>query len=231
MASSRATKDQKPAGGKARAGSGGSVMAAKAAQTRERLIEAAIAAFSAHGYDGVSVDSIAAAASINKQLIYHYFGSKAGLFKVALQQCYMLYRGDESAIARAASNPDPLLAIRELARFLFGRTPELLRFQRMVQDANIQGPAMLQGLEGVKEAYAYLIASVSSILDRGARTGVIRAGIDPVEFYVSLSGICGARVTNAMTLSYVLDIDLVTPEGAARSHNLALDLLIDGIRS
>jgi AcrR family transcriptional regulator len=54
-----------------------------AAATRERLLEAAEAQFAAHGLAGSRVDEIARAAGVNVQLIYRYFGDKAGLHRAA----------------------------------------------------------------------------------------------------------------------------------------------------
>jgi AcrR family transcriptional regulator len=48
--------------------------------TRQRLIEAARAEFAEYGIAGARVDRIAANATANKAQIYHYFGSKDGLF-------------------------------------------------------------------------------------------------------------------------------------------------------
>lgn len=48
--------------------------------TRRRLIAAATAEFATHGIAGARVDRIAADAKANKAQIYHYFGSKDGLF-------------------------------------------------------------------------------------------------------------------------------------------------------
>ena len=48
--------------------------------TRRRLLDAATEEFAAHGIAGARVDRIAAAARSNKAQIYHYFGSKEGLF-------------------------------------------------------------------------------------------------------------------------------------------------------
>jgi AcrR family transcriptional regulator len=55
-------------------------MAGDAEATRRRLVDAATAEFSAHGIAGGRVDRIAEAAKSNKAQIYHYFGSKDGLF-------------------------------------------------------------------------------------------------------------------------------------------------------
>jgi len=48
--------------------------------TKQRILEAATAEFSEHGFAGARVDRIAANASANKSLIYAYFGNKEALF-------------------------------------------------------------------------------------------------------------------------------------------------------
>jgi AcrR family transcriptional regulator len=58
----------------------------KADETRERILAAAMAEFSAYGIAGARVDRIAQAAGCNKNLIYVYFESKENLFTTVLQQ-------------------------------------------------------------------------------------------------------------------------------------------------
>jgi len=48
---------------------------------RERILEAAKAAFSERGFDGVSMEEIAQRAGVRKPLIYYYFPSKEVLFE------------------------------------------------------------------------------------------------------------------------------------------------------
>lgn len=48
------------------------------------IMLAAIDLFTRHGYDGVSVDDIAAAAGVSKQTVYTHFGSKENLFGLAV---------------------------------------------------------------------------------------------------------------------------------------------------
>src|SRR6478735_5480089 len=54
-------------------------------RTRERILEAALREFAAKGFAGARVDAIAASASINKRMLYHYFGDKEGLFREVLR--------------------------------------------------------------------------------------------------------------------------------------------------
>lgn len=56
----------------------------KADETRERILEAATAEFSAHGVAGARVDRIAKTAGCNKNLIYIYFENKETLFSTVL---------------------------------------------------------------------------------------------------------------------------------------------------
>jgi AcrR family transcriptional regulator len=48
--------------------------------SRARILRAARAAFAESGLAGARVDAIARASGCNKQLIYHYFGDKQGLY-------------------------------------------------------------------------------------------------------------------------------------------------------
>lgn len=55
------------------------------AETRTRILDAALSAFSAQGLAGARTEQIAAAAGVNKALLYYYFGSKENLYMAALE--------------------------------------------------------------------------------------------------------------------------------------------------
>ena len=59
-------------------------MAWNTEETRQRLKEAAVAEFAAHGLAGTRMEKIAARAGINKERLYKYFGNKEQLFTVVL---------------------------------------------------------------------------------------------------------------------------------------------------
>jgi len=50
-------------------------------RSRERILAAALKEFAAKGFAGARVDFIARRASINKRMLYHYFGNKEHLFR------------------------------------------------------------------------------------------------------------------------------------------------------
>jgi TetR/AcrR family transcriptional regulator len=62
--------------------------------SRARVWAAAADEFARRGFDGAKVDRIAAAARVNKAMLYYHFASKAGLYNAILQDTF-------SAIAAA----------------------------------------------------------------------------------------------------------------------------------
>jgi len=57
-----------------------------AAERREQLISIARHAFAERGYDGVSVEEIAARAAVSKPVVYEHFGGKEGLYAVVVDR-------------------------------------------------------------------------------------------------------------------------------------------------
>jgi len=59
------------------------------AEAKERILQAAMAKFSAYGIAGARVDRIAKTAGCNKNLIYTYFKNKETLFTTipSISQC------------------------------------------------------------------------------------------------------------------------------------------------
>ncbi|OBK88874.1 TetR/AcrR family transcriptional regulator [Mycobacterium sp. 1165178.9] len=60
--------------------------AAKADETRQRIIQAARLVFSERGYDGATFQAIAARADLTRPAINHYFSSKRVLYREVLQE-------------------------------------------------------------------------------------------------------------------------------------------------
>src|SRR6266480_3359211 len=69
-------------------------------RTQDRILKAAFREFAAKGFAGARVDGIARRAAVNKRMLYHYFGDKAGLFREVLR------RKMAQRAAWAASSPD-----------------------------------------------------------------------------------------------------------------------------
>ncbi len=59
--------------------------AERSAETRSRILDAALSEFAANGLAGARTEQIATAAGVNKALIYYYFESKEKLYSAALE--------------------------------------------------------------------------------------------------------------------------------------------------
>jgi AcrR family transcriptional regulator len=57
-----------------------------AAERREQLIEIARSLFAERGFDGTSIEEIAARAEVSKPVVYEHFGGKEGLYAVVVDR-------------------------------------------------------------------------------------------------------------------------------------------------
>lgn len=72
-------------------------------ERREQLIEIARGLFAERGFDGTSVEEIAAHAEVSKPVVYEHFGGKEGLYAVVVDR---EVRTLESAIQEALATPN-----------------------------------------------------------------------------------------------------------------------------
>jgi TetR/AcrR family transcriptional regulator len=49
------------------------------------------------------------------------------------------------------------------------------------------------------------LGNIASLLKEGEEAGDFRSGVDPVEFYISISALAYHYLSNRYTLSYLLD--------------------------
>lgn len=195
--------------------------------TRERLLAAALKEFGEKGFEGARVDRITRDANANKQLVYHYFGNKEGLFQSVLERAYAQY--SENVLRAAVSGADATTALRSFIDHMFRPSVATLYFNQILQDENRFAARHVKRLTSVKQTYVRLMALIEEILAQGEREGVFRGGIDPREFYVSLVGMFNLRTANTKTLSAALGLPLESPAGMARSREAALKMILNGI--
>jgi AcrR family transcriptional regulator len=76
-----------------------------AAERREVLVEAAVAAFAEHGFHGTPTTEIAKAAGISQAYLFRLFPTKSELYVAAVDRCYKRLGGAMRAAAEDASAP------------------------------------------------------------------------------------------------------------------------------
>ncbi|MBF6446316.1 TetR/AcrR family transcriptional regulator [Nocardia elegans] len=70
----------------ATAAKGGATRAERAAESRRRLVDAAVGLFSEQNYENVAVGDIAKAAGVAHGLVFHHFGNKRGIYLEAMRE-------------------------------------------------------------------------------------------------------------------------------------------------
>src|ERR1700726_3532416 len=65
----------------------------RAAETRASILAAAARIFANSGLDGARIDAIAAAAGVNKAMLYYYFKSKDLLYAAVLERHFKEWHG------------------------------------------------------------------------------------------------------------------------------------------
>jgi TetR/AcrR family transcriptional regulator len=101
--------------------------------TRERVLDAAMRAFAAHGYEATSLDALAAELGIRKQTILYHFSTKDLLLEAVIDKAGAeLIDVVESALVDTGPGWDRVEAVVRSVFRLAGRRPELLGLLREV---------------------------------------------------------------------------------------------------
>jgi TetR/AcrR family transcriptional regulator len=110
--------------------------AERSAETRSRILDAALSEFASNGLAGARTEQIAQAAGVNKALLYYYFESKEKLYSAALEMVSARVRDRSMAVfLREASPGERLLraALEHFDRILTQREFQSLMQQEMMR--------------------------------------------------------------------------------------------------
>ena len=180
------------------------------AKTRERILRHATAEFATKGYDGARVDSIARRCQLSKNMLYHYFNSKEGLFIAVLERTYERLRARQRDFAVRGS--DPVDAMRELIAHTFSALLEHREVIALLNSENLHKGRHIQRSRRIRVLYEPLVDTIREVLRRGAAQGIFRRDIDPVTLYVSLSSLAYHYISNQYTLKAAFGIDFTTKD-------------------
>ena len=179
-------------------------------RTRSAILAAATAEFTANGLTGARVDAIATRARVNKRMIYHYFGGKDGLYLAVLESTYEAIRNAELDLH--LGERDPVYGMRELVLFTWRYFLAHPEFLSLLGTENLNRASYLKRSKRIRELHSPLIGMISGLLQRGARDRVFRAGVDPVELYVTIAALGFFYLSNRHTLSTIFGRDLAAPK-------------------
>jgi len=157
---------------------GRSLVARDAAQTRRRILDAALAEFAEGGFAGARIAGIADAAAANQRMIYAYFDSKEGLYDAVADEVI------ERVHVEVPFTPDDLPGYA-VALFDYAVShPEIVRFQaRRTLEAHEPTPRELE-----------LYGEKLDAIRRAQSAGSLAADETPAELLVRVTGAVAAWI-------------------------------------
>lgn len=172
--------------------------------TRERVLDAALAAFGRRGYDVTSLDAIANELGVRKQTILYYFPSKDALLAATVDQAAVSVTSAlESSVVNVPERAPAWERVEAIVRGVFrlaGRQPEILGLLREVSRLGPPGAtrfalrmeplidrattfledAMDRGELRMQDARLLLFMAYSSVVGVATEMEVLRAlGVEP----------------------------------------------------
>ena len=199
-----------------------------ASVARAALIAAAVAEFSRKGFAGARVDEIAAAAGVNKQLVYHYFDSKQGLYLVALESVYAEIREKEQKLSLGAL--EPMEAMAQLVGFSFDYLAEHPEFIALLTDENRNQGSHILASERLQKMHSPFIEMLEATLERGVAAGVFRDDFDAINLYISIAGISYFFFSNNHTLSAIFGKPLGSRGALVQRRRHVIDFALNALR-
>ena len=152
-----------------------------------KILDAALKIFSEKGYAPAVLDDVARAADVAKGTLYLYFRDKEDLFASTI--LYVTDRLAERIKVNVQDSMDPLEILELLAYhqldFFAGNRDVFCVFHNILQENLLKKKKLLENLNKRMDE---LIEFISSVVERGKKTGQIRKDIPTEDIVYSFGG-------------------------------------------
>lgn len=190
-------------------------MGADELHSSSRILNKALELFSSKGYEATSVREICEASGLTKPTLYHFFGSKEGVYRALVEGA--LREVHNELLAQLAGPGDSPQRLRGMARHYLAFAQErrdLARFlMALIHNPGSAPPTDFAGF------YRELLEGVARCLDEGVARGELQPGRTDVRL-INLMGSLGEALCGCL----ILGEPRLTPELA----DALVDSLLDG---
>jgi TetR/AcrR family transcriptional regulator len=190
------------------------------AATREAILQAAERIFGDEGLEGARTDAIAAAAGVNKALLYYYFRSKNGLYRAVLEGYSADFNRQALEVLSCEGSARSVLLryINLHFDFIAAHRHHGPLFQRMLM-ADEKTYVRLAREQGLPRLKALL-----KVIERGMRGGEFRR-MDSIHAVISLVSLIVFFFSSATVLRAVSGIDPYTKANVERRKKEVLEFV------
>lgn len=192
--------------------------------SRDRILQAAIREFSEHGLAGARTGAIAAAAQVNKALLYYYFRDKEALYTAALEEVAGKVAGDALAVLGldcSAGERVLRFALQHFDRILSHQGFQSLMQQEMVRFRSGRSHAM--GIIA-KSAFQPMWDRALNLVSEGIGSGEL-CNVDPMQMMYAALGANVFYFLSAPMVRIVAAIDPLEPAAMAARRTTAIEYL------
>ena len=193
-------------------------------RSQRDILKAALAEFAEHGLGGARMDRIAQRAAVNKRLIYYYFQNKELLFLAVLEGAYEKIRTEEQQLN--LTQVEPTEAIRRLISFTWHYYLANPEFMTLLNSENLHRARHLKQSAKAQALHSPLVALLADVLERGVKQRLFRAGVDPVQLYISIAGLSYFYLGNRWTLSTIFGRELLGVRAQVERLSHMTDLVL-----
>lgn len=190
-------------------------MGAEAPTSQHRILNKALELFSSKGYEATSVREICEASGLTKPTLYHFFGSKEGVYRALVEGALNEVHTD--LLAELAGPGDSHQRLRGMARRYLAYAQERRDLARFLM-ALIHNPGSAPATD-FAGFYRQLLEGVARCLDEGVARGELQPGRTDVRL-INLMGSLGEALCGCL----ILGEPRLTPELA----DALVDSLLDG---
>jgi len=197
----------------------------EAGDSREAILEAALAAFASKGFDGATTREIAARAGVNHGLIPYYFGGKPKLWRAAVDRAFARLMAGLDAVVDAPGLPSEEERVRVLIRGFVRFVADHPEFVLLMHEEGKRRGERMRWL--VDRHVKPMFERMTLLICRAQAEGSLLPELDPVHFHYIVAGAIGVFFHQAEECRRLTGVDPFD-DAVVEEHARAVEILLLG---
>lgn len=196
----------------------------RSAETRAKILDAAVQEFSANGLAGARMDQIASVAGVNKALLYYHFDSKDKLYGAALEMIATKTR--DATMATFLRDASPGERVLRSALNHFDRILAQTEFQSLMQQEMMRlhkGESSAMDML-IKRVFAPMLVMYQSMVREGIASGEL-IEVDWLQIHLASLGTNVFYFMSSQLWRELLPYDPFSPEVLAERRKTVVQFL------